>query len=108
MISTSMATGLSAGNGEGSAASSAVATRQSSTLAMPRPHELLVFFRSNMEAQLTYARRRTLMNQNQSRANSGKITRYSERLIHCRIDRLLASGSKLKIRVLVVRFSPGH
>jgi hypothetical protein len=36
-------------------AASAVATRQSNALAMPRPHELLVVFRSNMEAQLTYA-----------------------------------------------------
>jgi hypothetical protein len=46
------------------------------------------------------------MDQNLSRANSGKITRHSERRIRCRIDRLLASGSQLKIRVPVVRFCP--
>jgi hypothetical protein len=54
VISTSTATDLSAVNGEGSAAASAaVAARQSSALAMPRPHDLPVT--SNMEVEITYA-----------------------------------------------------
>src|SRR5271170_8132107 len=55
LISTSTATGLSAGNVEGSAAASAVAARQSSALAMPRPHKLPVFFTLDMDVQITYA-----------------------------------------------------
>jgi hypothetical protein len=55
VISTSTATDLSAGNGEGAAAASAVAARQSSALAMPRPHDLPVFFTSDMEVEITYA-----------------------------------------------------
>src|ERR1700730_5148096 len=56
LISTSTATDLSAGNGEGSAAASAVAARQSSALAMPRPHELPVLFTSDMEIRVSVVR----------------------------------------------------
>src|SRR3984893_11773248 len=55
VISTSTATDLSAGNGEGSVAASPVAARQSSALAMPCPHDLPVFFTSDMEVEITYA-----------------------------------------------------
>jgi hypothetical protein len=58
LMSTSTATGCVDGNGEGSAAASAVA-RQSSALVMPHCHSLLVLLISDMEVAIILFAQRT-------------------------------------------------